>query len=137
MIVGGFMAGSKTDSYEQKILNLMRQEALEAWTPYVALFTDFAEESGEYAEVELYGYERQLVEFSEPEGTQDGFECSNVSLVRFPVLQGSGEEVVAIGYFDSAEGGELRYYDNTIAPVTINANTVIQMEPGNLKIKED
>lgn len=130
------MAGSKTDFYESAILNLMRGEDLLAWTPYVALFTEPVSENSTTTELDIDGYVRQQVAFGAPVSEGEYSQVSSSSTVSFPLMTGNGEQVVAIGYFDSLTEGNLKYYDNDITPITIDGRTIVEMAAGELKIKE-
>lgn len=130
------MAGSKTDNYETKVLNTMRGTSLSAWTPYLALFTTAPTETTGGVEVSLLSYARQAITFGAPADNGVYKEVASTGTILFPSMDGSGESVVAIGYFDALTGGELRYYDDAITPITINASTIIKVSTGGLKIRE-
>lgn len=131
------MAGSKTNFYEQKILNLLRGDTVSSWTPYIALFTTAPTESSDGTELDLENYVRQEVVFGAPTPSGDYHEISNTSPVAFPVLEGTGEVIVAVGYFDAESGGNLCYYDDAVSAITIDPNTIVEMNVGDLKIREN
>lgn len=128
------MAGSKTNSHEDAVLNTARGTTLTAWTAYVGLFTAAPGEAGGGTEVTGNAYARQAVTFGAPSGGS----MSNSSDITFPVATPAGWGTITdFAIFDNVSGGTMRYYGTLTTSKTVAAGDQFKFATGALTVSED
>lgn len=127
------MAGSKSNFYEDKVLNVLRNVGITAVaTPKVALMTTAPSDTGPGTEVTGNAYARTAVTFGAPSGGS----MSNSAIVQFPTPTPSGwGTVVGWGVFDG-DTSDMYYYSDQTPNKTINAGDDVQFDAGALVISE-
>lgn len=120
-------------AFEQSVLNVLRNQTLSGFTPYLALFNGDPEGTG--IELSGDGYGRPSVTFGAPAVQTGGYsQIENTALVRFPSPVSPWGLWAYDGIMDAATGGNLiAKYQNPI-PETIQKNYVPQVLPGDYKI---
>src|SRR6188474_962295 len=115
------MAGSKTNYFEDAVLNVLRGTGITAVTPRIALYTVQTDgEASPLTEVtNANNYARTAVTFGAPSGGA----MSNSGVVTFPTPSGNWGTIVAWGIVDSAThgGGNVLYYSDQTPNQTINS----------------
>lgn len=125
--------GSKTNSFEDSVLNVLRGTNLNSITPYVALFTAAPGETGGGTEVTGGAYARQSVTFGAPStGTM-----SNSADVTFPTATANWGTVTHFAIFDASTSGNMIYYGTLTTSRTISTNDVAKFTASSLTISED
>jgi hypothetical protein len=130
------MAGSKTNYFEDLVLNVFRGTGITAVTPRVALYTALTD--GEVVTVtevtNANAYARTAVTFGAPSG---GI-MTNSAKVTFPTPSGSWGTVVGWGIVDSAThgAGNTCYYSDQTPNKTINSGDVVEFDIAALSIQE-
>ena len=110
---------------------------------YVALFTAAPTDSGGGTEVSGGAYARvaygpNSVTAGNWTLTSDGTgQASNANAVAFPKSTAAWGTVVAFALFDSATGGNMKYWGVLDASQSIGVSTTASFDPGTLKILED
>lgn len=129
------MAGSKTNAYEDAVLNVLRNTAISAVTqPYVGLFTALTDgETSTITECSGTNYGRATVTFGAPSGGS----MSNSADVNF-ATPGSGGWGVVVGWgvFTLITGGTMYYYSDQTPNKTINQDDVVKFLSGQMTISE-
>jgi len=130
--------GSKTDYYENAVLNVLRNTAISAIAQcYIALFTVVT--NGETSTVtecaNANGYARTAVNFAAPSGGS----ISNNADVTFPNPTGSWGTVVGWAIVDNGTygAGNQLYYNAQTPNKPIVQDDVVKFLSGTLTISED
>lgn len=127
------MAGSKTNYFEDAVLNVLRGTGITAVTPRVGLFTALTDgEATTVTEVSGNNYARTNVTFGAPSGGS----MSNSGAVTFPTPSGSWGTIVGWGVWDAASAGNMLYYSDQTPNKTINASDVVEFAAAALTISE-
>jgi hypothetical protein len=134
---------SKSDYFENAVLNTLRNVSLAVASPRVALFTTLPGENGAGGvEVSGGGYARQAVTF----GAASAGSMANSADVTFPQASAAWGNIVGFGIYDALSGGNLLYLDNLRVSATPGASTTtkqidsgdqLKFPAGNLVIAED
>jgi hypothetical protein len=128
------MAGSKTNYFEDKVLNVLRNQAIAAIAqPYVGLFTVLTDgEASSVTEVTGNNYGRAAVTFGAPSGGQ----MSNSGTVSFATPSGTWGTIVGWGVFDADTVGNMTHYCDQTPNKTINQDDVVEFAASALVIQE-
>lgn len=127
------MAGSKTNYWEDAILNIFRGTTLTApATIYIGLFTVGAGEAGGQTEVSGSNYARTAVTFSAPSAGS----VSNNADVTFPTPSGSWGTIVGWGLFDASTAGNLLYYSDQSPSQAVGSGIPVKFLSGTLVVTE-
>lgn len=131
------MAGSKSDSHETAVLNVLRGTAIAGITaPHIALFTAAPSEAGPGTEVTGNAYARAPVTFAAPTGTgAGGTSMTNSAVVTFPTPTPAGwGTVVGWGIMSqlAATGSTMLYYSDQTPNKTINAGILSNLTQAQL-----
>lgn len=132
-----------SDYLESAWLNMLAQG--QSFTPpatYVALFTAAPGDSGGGTEVSGGDYARQQVNqdgatqpyWNTP--TDDGGPqvIDNNGEIAFPQATADWGEVVAVGIYDAATGGNLLYYGTLASSKTVTTNDTFKFATGDLDL---
>lgn len=125
---------SVTDYLEDATLNhVFRNTPLTSPSAvYLGLFTVAPTDAGGGTEVAGNGYAREAVTYGAPSGGA----IANTTAATFTASGGAFGEIVAIGVFDAATGGNMLYWD-TITPATMNDTDTLNFEAGDLRLSLD
>jgi hypothetical protein len=130
------MAGSKSNYFEDAVLNTHRGTGITAITPRAALYTALTDgEATTVTEVtNANAYARTAITFGAPSG---GI-MTNSAKVTFPTPSGSWGTIVGWGVVDSAThgSGNMTYYSDQTPNKTINSGDVVEFDIGALSIQE-
>jgi hypothetical protein len=131
------MAGSKTNYFEDAVLNVLRGTGITAVTPRIALFTAVTDgETSTITEVtNANAYARTAVTFGAPSGGS----MSNSAQVLFPTPTGAGwGTIVGWGVVDSAThaGGNILYYSDQTPNKAVNAGDEVRFDAAAITISE-
>jgi hypothetical protein len=130
------MAGSKTNYFEDAVLNVLRGTGITAVTPRVALYTALTD--GEVSTVtevtNANAYARTAVVFGAPSGGV----MTNSGVVTFPTPSGNWGTIVGWGIVDSATygAGNILYYSDQTPNQTINTGNVVEFAAAAISISE-
>lgn len=132
------MAGSKTDAFEQRILNLVFKNTGTSLTAlantYLGLFTAVPSDSSAGTEVTGSSYARKSTTASD--WTLTGSSITNAGDLSFPTVTGSAYTVVGWGVFDASTAGNLLYWSDTTS-TTMNVGDVPRFAAGAITVTED
>jgi len=149
------MAGSKSNSFETEILELIFQNAdlpdvgdatglqgsSTAGNLYIALYVDGTEpsEGGPGVECSYTGYARKAVVRSAEGWTVADGVCSNAAAITFDQCSGGSESAgaFAICKGDEASDDEILYWGELTSPLAISAGITPEFAIGDLEITED
>jgi hypothetical protein len=130
-----------TNVYENAVLGLANgtTASIAGWTPFVGLLTAITDaETGSVTEASYTGYlGRRSVGLGAI--SQDGSsnaQASNAALIQFGTNTGASVNVVGVGIYTAASGGELRY----VIPITTAAvatNAQPEFAAGQLSIRHN
>jgi hypothetical protein len=131
------MAGSKTDYYEEKVIQHLFESAYTAPDPlYVALYTVAPTDSTAGTEVSGGAYARESV--AQGTGwTSSGNATENASDITFTEATASWGTVVAFSLMDALTGGNMLYWGDLTASKTIDSGDTAKIPAGDLDITED
>lgn len=128
------MAGSKTNFFEDKVLNVLRGTNITAPTTiYMGLMTTAPGESGPGTEVSGGSYARVAFTLAAPSGNT----VSNSAQVDFPTPTAGWGTVVGIGVFDASSGGNMWLYSDQTPNKTINTGDPVFVPVGAFTWSED
>jgi hypothetical protein len=133
------MAGSKTDAFEQRLLDhIFKNGATPALpalaTVYVALYTAVPSDASAGTEVTGSGYARQAV--AAASWTRTVSSVSNNVEVAFPTVITTPYTVVGWAIMDALTVGNMLYWGDTTSTV-MNVGDVARFAPSGLTITED
>lgn len=133
------MAGSKTDSLEQRILDhLFKGAATPALgalsTVYVALYTAVPTDAAAGTEVTGSSYARQAV--AAAGWTRTASSIANNAEVAFPAVTGSAYTVVGWAIMDAVTSGNQLYWGDTTSTL-MNVGDVPRFAANAITITED
>lgn len=129
-----------TDYLEAKILNHLLRNT--AWTipttQYFALFTAAPNDAGGGTEVSGGSYARVAVTCNTTNwnAPTTGGLCDNTGAITFPTATASWGNIVAVGMFDAASGGNLEAYV-TISSTAVNSGQTASFAAGALDVTCD
>lgn len=143
------MAGSMTDVFEKKVLDLIFRNTgasatapmgLDATNLWIGLFTAAPTDSAAGTEVSGGAYARVAVA-----RTGAGFAAasgalattSNSGAITFPTASASWGTVVAFGIFDAASAGNLIYWGDLTASKAVGSGDTASFAGGALTITQD
>lgn len=126
---------SKTNTYEDLILNLMRASGPPDWAPWLALLTVITDaEAGTVTEISYTGYARENVSWDAPSSGAVGIS----STLQFGQRTDPGPDtVVGVGYYTLVTAGVLHYVFSLSANRDVDQNDTPEFAAGNLSISED
>ena len=131
------MAGSKTDAFEQRILNLVFKGTGTSLTAlannWIALFTVVPSDSSNGTEVSGLGYIRKQTAPSD--WTLSGSQITNATEQAFNAATGP-YSIVGWGIFDAASGGNLLYWGDTTLTNLVTGD-IARFAPLSITINED
>lgn len=132
------MAGNLKDDIENKILEHSTgyAEWVKPTNTYLGLFIVAPTDSGAGTEVSAGNYTRIQIGW----GAAVGGAQSNVTSIRFPATGTASADygtVVALGVFDNVTGGNLIWYGNLSATVTIKSGDSYTITPGGITLSLD
>lgn len=131
------MAGSKTDAFETRILNLIFKNTGTSITAlancWVALFTTVPSDSSNGTEASGNGYARKST--AAADWTLSGG-ITNATELLFPAVTGSPYTVVGWGIFDASTAGNLLYWGDCTSTV-MAVGDIPRFAPGAITISED
>ncbi|HXI17807.1 MAG TPA: hypothetical protein VNM48_15710 [Chloroflexota bacterium] len=139
------MAGSKSDFYENRVLNLALRAATltPAITPYVALFTGTLTGDTPGTEVTLGAYARVSAPAttwgptSTAAGDSTAATLTNAVAITFPLPTANWGTITHMGIFDAATAGNALYYADLTTARTINSgDSAPSFAPGVLTLSE-
>jgi hypothetical protein len=133
------MAGSKTDSLEQRVLDhLFKGGATPALTAlstvYVALYTAVPSDAAAGTEVSGSAYARQAV--ASAAWTRTASSIANNAEVAFPAVTGSAYTVVGWAIMDASTSGNQLYWGDCTS-TTMNVGDIPRFAANALTITED
>jgi hypothetical protein len=133
------MAGSKTDAFEQRVLDhIFKNGATPALpalaTVYVALFTVVPSDPSPGTEVSGSSYARQAV--AAAAWTRTASSMSNNAVVAFPAVTASAYTVVGWAIMDALTVGNMLYCGDTTSTV-MNVGDVAQFAANAITVTED
>jgi len=133
------MAGSKTDFYENKVLEHLFETAYAAPDPtYIALFLEAAKPSDAGGGTEASGGSYARVSVAQGTGwTTSGNATENANDITFPEATASWGELGAFAIFDAATAGNMLYWGDLTTAKTINSGDTAKIPAGDLDITED
>jgi hypothetical protein len=99
---------------------------------YVALYTVAPGVGSGGTEVAGGGYGRQVATFSSPANGQ----VTNTSDILFPIANASWGTVVAFGFLDASNGGNLLYFGNLSTPRAVLVSDQLRFPTGQLVCQE-
>jgi hypothetical protein len=127
------MAGSKTNYYEDAVLNVLRGTGITAVTPKIGLFTALTDgEATTVTEVSGNNYARASVTFGAPSGGA----ITNSGTVSVPTPSGSWGTIVGWGVWDASTVGNMLYYSDQTPNKTINSGDVVEFAASAISISE-
>lgn len=126
----------KVRTFEQAVLNIMRNTAPSVANAYVGLFTVVPTDTTGGTEVTGSSYARQLAGFSAPTETTPAT-ITNGSDILFPVVTGSSYTVVSIGLFLAVSGGAVLCYVPAFTGVVIAVGGQARIAAGTLIYSEE
>ena len=132
------MAGNLTTYLENALLAHSTGEAsyTKPTNTYLALFTVAPTDSGGGTEVSGGNYARIQLSW----GTPSGGEIANNSALRFPATGTATSPfgtIVALGIFDASTTGNLLWYGDLSATVTINTGDTYTITSGGITLTLD
>jgi len=142
------LAGSKTDFFENRVLNIALRGALQAAavTPYVALLTGTLTGDTPGTEVTGGGYARVSAPAatwgptSGAAGDSTAGTLTNAAVITFPTSTGAwsaGASITHFGIFDAATVGNALYYGDLTTPQTVGATGItVSFALGTLTLTE-
>jgi hypothetical protein len=134
------MAGSKTDAFEQRILDhVFKGGATPSLaTPpanlWVALYTVVPSDSAAGTEVSGSGYARRSC--APADWTRTNSQIANAVDMTFPAVTGSPYTVVGWRIMDAASAGNALYWGDT-ATTVMNVGDIPRFATGSLTASED
>lgn len=133
------MAGSKTDSLEQRVLDhIFKGGATPALTAlstvYVALYTAVPSDAAAGTEVTGSSYARQAV--ASAAWTRTGSSIANNAEIAFPAVTGSAYTVVGWAIMDASTAGNQLYWGDCTS-TTMNVGDIPRFAANALTITED
>jgi hypothetical protein len=134
------VSGSKTDAFEQRILNLVFKNTGTSLTAlantYVGLFTVVPSDSSGGTEVTIgsFGYTRKSTSASD--WTLTGSSITNANVLEFGAVITTGYTVVGWGIFDASTAGNLLYWGDT-ASTAMAVTDIPRFAAGAITITED
>lgn len=132
------MAGSKTDSFEQRILNLIFKNTGTSLTAlancWIGLFTTVPSDSSAGVEVTGSSYARKST--AAADWTLTGSSISNATVQEFPAVTATPYTVVGWGIFDAATVGNLLYWGDT-ASTLMSVGDIPRFAIGAITVTED
>ncbi len=131
------MAGSKSDFYEEKVIQHLFESAYTAPDPlYVALYTVAPTDSTSGTECAGGAYARESV--AQGTGwTSSGNATENAADITFTEATASWGTVVAFALMDAATVGNMLYWGDLTASKTIDNGDTAKIPAGDLDITED
>jgi hypothetical protein len=131
------MAGSKTDYYENKMLEHLFETAYTAPDPlYIGLYTTVNSDSTPGTECSGGAYARESV--AQGAGwTTAGSATENASDITFPEATASWGTVVAFAICDAGAAGNQLYWGDLTASKSIDDGDTAKIPAGDLDITED
>lgn len=122
------LVSSLTDTWKRKLFDVMRGVSIDPVTPYMALYHDASELTGD-------NYVRQRATFGEPANNAQGtMEIYNTSKVQFPPPTTAWGRYNAFGVMTAGTGGELVYNKPRGSDVTVTKQFVVEFEVGDIRI---
>ncbi len=121
-----------TDYAENRILNLMRNEAWTAFLAHVALFTAAPSDAGGDIEVTGAGYARQLAGLSEATGA--GGTTSNAADITFPTAEGDWGTVTHCAVMDAVSAGNMIMHSALDTSKAVGGGDTFKINAGDLDI---
>ncbi|MEM1667176.1 MAG: hypothetical protein QXM53_00775 [Thermofilaceae archaeon] len=100
-------------------------------TVYMALYTSNPGDDDSGSEVSGNGYQRQPVTFSAPSGRR----IVNSNQVEFPEATGPWGTITHFGLRDAQTGGNLLFYGELTASVTISAGQQLIFKQGDIIVE--
>lgn len=144
------MAGTMTDVYEKKVLDLIFRNTnasatvplgLDATNVWVGLFTATPSDTGGGTEVTGGSYARVAVARSGTPGwaaaTGTLATTNNSGTITFPTATASWGTVTQFGIFDAVTAGNLIYWGDLTASKTIGSGDTASMAASALAITQD
>jgi len=133
------MAGSKTDAFEQRLLDhVFKGGATPALTAlstvYVALYTAVPTDSTAGTEVTGSSYARVAV--ASAAWTRTASQIANNAEIAFPAVTGSAYTVVGWAILDASTSGNQLYWGDTTS-TTMNVSDVPRFAANALTVTED
>ncbi len=128
------MAGSKTDYFENAVLNTHRGTNITGFSPYIGLLTALTNgETTTVTEASGTNYARTAVTYGAPSGGA----ISNSAKVTFPT-PGAGGWGVIVGWmnYDASTAGNATYYSDQTPNKTINQGDLVEFDIGAITITE-
>jgi hypothetical protein len=131
------MAGSKTDYYENKMLEHLFETAYTAPDPlYIGLYTTANDDSTPGTECNGGNYGRESV--AQGAGwTTAASATENASDITFTEATASWGTVVAFAICDAVSGGNQLYWGDLTASKVIDSGDTAKIPAGDLDITED
>ena len=146
------MAGSKTDTFETDILELIFTNAALANVGdtaglqpssapgnfYIALFTTNPGDGASITDEATYtGYARKDVARSGAGWTVSGDNCSNVAAITFDQCTGGSDTVTHFGIMTALTGGDMLYHADLTSSLAISNGITPEFAIGDLDVNED
>lgn len=135
------MAGSKTDAFETRILNLVFKNtgtSLVAGTCWIGLFTTVPSDSSAGVEVLTTGgtaYARKATVAAD--WTLTGGQVTNATEIAFTAVGAAyAGPVVGWGVFDAVTAGNLLYWGDTTS-TALSIGDIARFAPGAIIVTED
>jgi hypothetical protein len=133
------MAGSKTDAYEQRLLDhIFKGGAAPALgalsTVYVALYTAVPSDAAAGTEVSGSAYARQAV--AAASWTRTASQVANNVEIAFPQVTGSAYTVVGWSVMDAVTAGNMLYWGDCTSTV-MNVGDIPRFAANALTVSED
>jgi hypothetical protein len=132
------MAGSKTDAFEQRILNLIFKNTgttLAAMANcWVAMFTVVPSDSSGGTEVSGSGYTRKQT--APADWTLTGSQITNATELLHPAVTTTPYTVVGWGIMDASSSGNLLFWGDC-ASTAMAVGDIPRWAPGAITIAED
>jgi len=128
-----FLVGNASDSFKDRILNVLRGTQLDGFNPHWALFNGDPTQGG--AELSGGAYARPSMSFSTPEVTAgEAMHIQNSNLVRFPAPTMPWGLWAWDCIMTAETGGEIVIQLPNPVPETILRNYVPQIRPGYYRV---
>lgn len=133
------MAGSKTDWYENKVIeHLFETDYTAPANLYVGLFLESAKPADAGGGTEASGGAYARVAVARASGwTSAGNATENAADIDFPEATASWGELGAFALFDALTAGNMLYWGDLTTPKTINSGDTAKIPAGDLDITED
>ena len=129
-----FLLGDSSMWFKTRVLNLLRGEALNGFTPHLALFDGDPEGTGQ--ELSGASYARPNVPFGTPTEQVGGqSQINNTSIVRFPAPTTTWGNWAWDGLMTAETGGELVFKSQNPIPEILHRNHVPQVPAGEYKVE--